>query len=244
MPSTAESPSPQPLIGVTGRRRKASAIEGFPASLSDLDVDLYLADYTRDIVAAGGLPILIPMDAPIDAYVERLDGIVLTGGADIEPSHYDAEPDGNGIYEPERDGLELQLLQQALASDVPLLGICRGLQVLNVGAGGSLHQNVPVHARYDTDPAQAVHEVTFTEHSRLGLLYGEQTSVNSLHHQTIDQLGDGLTVTGRADDGTIEALEMPGCDVIAVQWHPEMRPDVEPVFDWLIKQASRVQAAG
>ncbi len=206
-----------------------------------MDVDLYLADYTRDVLAAGGLPILIPVDAPVGAYVSRLDGIVLSGGADIEPSHYGAEPDGTGGYEPERDELELPLLKQALEEELPMLGICRGLQLLNVATGGSLHQDVPVHSRYDVDPAETVHEVTFSEHSRLGLLYGEQTSVNSLHHQTIDRLGEGLTVTGRADDGTVEALEMPGRDVVAVQWHPEMRPGVEPVFDWLIKQAIRVR---
>lgn len=236
------APPPGPLIGITGRRRKANGIVGFPPSLDHLDVDLYLADYHRDVLAAGGLPIPLPLDAEPALYLPHLDGLLLSGGADIEPEHYDRAPDGAGTYEPERDRFELQLLGETLDTDLPVLGICRGLQLLNVATGGTLHQDVPVHSRYD-EPSGTVHRVAFTEQSRLGLIYGEAIDVNSLHHQTVDELGTGLTVTGRADDGTVEAVEMPGRDVLAVQWHPEMRPEVEPVFDWLIKRATTIRAA-
>ncbi len=232
-----------PLIGLTGRRRLLNQIEGFPGSLGHLRADLFLSDYSDDVVAAGGLPVLLPVDGDPEPYMSRLDGIVFTGGADIEPHRYNQEPDGQGGYEPERDDQELALVDLAIDHGLAVLGICRGLQLLNVHAGGTLHQDVPAHSRYDVDPAGAVHGVRFSQPSRLHLLYGEQAEVNSLHHQTIDRLGSGLQVTGRADDGTIEALEMPGCDVIAIQWHPEMRNGQEPVFDWLIKQATRVGAS-
>jgi putative glutamine amidotransferase len=123
-----------------------------------------------------------------------------------------------------------------------VLGICRGLQVLNVATGGTLNQDVPAHSASYDDPDVPAHRVSFDEHSRLRLLYGATTEVNSLHHQTVDRLGDGLTVTGRSDDGVIEGLEIPGRDVLAVQWHPEMRSHVEPVFEWLIKRARAARA--
>lgn len=234
----------RPLIGLTGRHRSARQIAGFPSTLGHLNVDLFLADYSDDVAAAGGLPVLLPTAADPDDYLGSLDAIVLTGGADIEPANYDATPDGAGDYEPERDRLELELAEGALEHDLPILGICRGLQILNVVVGGTLNQDVPEHARYDVDPAETVHRVTFEEHSRLRLLYGDDFEVNSLHHQTIERVGDGLAVTARAEDGTIEGVEMPGRDVVAVQWHPEMRPEREPVFDWLIKRATHRRTEG
>lgn len=212
-------------------------MSGFPANLADLDADVFLSNYHRNVLAAGGLPIPIPLDGDPARYLPHLHGVLLTGGADIEPDRYGDAPDGHGSYEPERDAVELVLAECSLAADVPLLGICRGMQVLNVTTGGSLHQDVRSHSCYDDDPDVAVHRVTFDEHSRLNLLYGHEAEVNSLHHQTLDRLGDGIVVTGRADDGVIEGIEMPGRDVIAVQWHPEMRRKVEPVFGWLIKRA-------
>ena len=233
MPETAN----RPLIGITGRRRKAAQVSGFAHSLAHLDVDLFVNDFTTDVFAAGGLPVLVPLDPEPALYVHALDGLIFTGGSDVEPDHYEAEPDGAGAYEPERDASELALIGRALEGGLPILGVCRGLQVLNVATGGTLHQDVPVHSRYDVDPADPIHSVTFDEHSRLRLLYGETTEVNSLHHQTVDTIGRDLVVTGRADDGTVEGIEMPGRDVLAVQWHPEFRPKREPVFDWLIKRA-------
>lgn len=239
----------KPLIGLPGRRKTGAEVDGFPESLHGLDIDLYLADYARSVLAAGGLPIHIPMDGDPAEYLPHLHGIVLTGGADVAPQRYAAEPDGNGGYELDRDELELALMAASLDHDLPVLGICRGLQVLNVYAGGTLHQHVPEHARYDVSPDSRVHEVRFEPASRLGLLYtgapGRDTpvngpvSVNSLHHQTVDRVGEGLKVAATDKDGVIEGLELPGRDVMAVQWHPEMLTEPEPVFTWLISQSRK-----
>jgi putative glutamine amidotransferase len=226
-----------PLIGLTGRRRPAAVVAGFPASLGHLEVDLHLTDYAREVVAAGGLPVQLPSIGDPRPYVDRLDGLLLTGGCDVEPGRYGAEPDGNGDYEADRDELELTLLGAALETGLPVLAICRGLQVLNVHAGGTLHQHLPDHARFDVDPADDVHQVTFDPGTRLHELYGSVIETNSLHHQAVEAVGRGLAVTGRAGDGTVEALELVGAPVLAVQWHPEMRNVHEPVFDWLIEQA-------
>ncbi len=236
-------PDAPPLIGITGRRKAAGAIAGFPDTLGTLDIDLFLADYGRDVRAAGGLPVLLPVSADVADYGAHLDGLVLTGGADVTPGRYGAEPDGRGSYEPERDAQELALFEMALAANVPVLGVCRGLQVINVATGGTLHQDVPPHSRYD-DPSGTVHPVSFGEGTRLGGLYGPRIEVNSLHHQAVDGVGSGLAVTARADDGTVEGLEMEGRDVVAVQWHPELRPTTEPVFDWLVAAAASHRSSG
>ncbi len=257
-PSGASGPSgPKPLIGLTGRRRSAAAVAGFPESLHGLAIDLYLADYAREVLAAGGLPVHLPMDADPAEYAEHLDGVLLSGGADLHPAHYGAEPDGNGDYEPERDDLELGLLAAAKTRNLPVLGICRGLQLINVAAGGTLHQHVAEHARYDVAPDAHVHEVAFQAGSVLAEIYqGPGTDpgatdhttpdrkVNSLHHQTVDRVGDGLSVVARSTDGTVEGLETADGSIVAVQWHPEMLSTPEPVFDWLIDRARETSTRG
>lgn len=248
-PGGRASRGQKPLIGLPGRRKTAADVDGFPPSLRGLDIDLYLADYSRSVLAAGGLPVHIPMDGSPEEYVPYLHGIVLSGGADVEPDRYRAEPDGEGHYEPERDELELALLDASLNQDLAVLGICRGLQVLNVHAGGTLNQHIPEHARYDVPPDRRVHAVEFEPASRLGLLYNggpatrgaraEPVTVNSLHHQTVDRVGVGLKVTATDGDGVVEGLEVPGRDVVAVQWHPEMLTEPEPVFSWLVAQSRK-----
>lgn len=228
--------SAKPLIGVPGRRKVGSQVEGFSGPLAPLEMDVYLADYSRGVLEAGGLPVNIPLDADPADYLPHLNGVLLTGGADVDPSSYGQDADGNGGYEQERDRLEFGLLEAALADDVPVLGICRGMQLLNIHVGGSLNQHVPPHSRYDVATDQTVHEVSFEPGSELHRLYGDRAAVNSLHHQTIDTLGEGLAITATADDGTIEGVELTGRPVIAVQWHPEMLSVSDPVFTWLITQ--------
>ncbi len=125
----------KPVIGLPGRRKLSSQIEGFPATLDHLDIDMYMADYARSVLRAGGLPIHLPLDAdPVD-YLEICDGLVFTGGADLNPESYNAQNTASE-FEQIRDDYELALLGAALEANKPLLGICRGLQLLNVHAGG------------------------------------------------------------------------------------------------------------
>jgi putative glutamine amidotransferase len=227
-----------PLIGLPGRRITGRQI-GYAPVLEHLDLDLYFADYARAVIDAGGIPVHLPLDVDPDVAMSRLDGIVLSGGADVDPARYDAQRHAAvTVVEPERDEFEFALLRSALDVGAPVLGICRGLQLLNVHLGGSLDQHVVEHSRYDISTSTVAHEVEFADGSLLASLYGPSRQVNSLHHQVVDRLGDGLTVTARAPDGAIEGLEL-GDSVIAVQWHPEMMPDRshDPVFSWLVTRA-------
>lgn len=229
-----------PLIGLPGRRKKGSQIVDLPEILHDLDMDLYFADYGRGVIEAGGLPVNLPIDVDVEAVAQRLDGILLTGGTDIDPARYGAEPHPElQATETERDDLELRLLACALDREIPVLGICRGIQLVNVHLGGTLHQHVPDHSRFDVAADTEVHDVTMAPGSVLANLYGDRRPVNSLHHQTVASVGDGLRVTATADDGTVEGLEL-GDSLVAVQWHPEMmrsRP-TDPIFSWLVHRAS------
>ncbi len=219
----------RPLIGLSGRRKTAAQLAGMPDSLAHLEGDWYFADYSRGVLEAGGLPVHLPIDVDPVEFIDRLDGIVLSGGADIDPARYGQDNQTGDPVEPERDDFEFALLSAAVDRRTPVLGICRGLQLLNVHAGGSLHQDVPDHARYDIHPGERSHHIDMVEGSQLHQLYGSGLRVNSLHHQTVDRLGDGLTVTATATDGdghgpgrglTVEGLEHDDLPIVAVQWHP------------------------
>ena len=211
-----------------------------PANLADLVVDLYFSDYARAVSAAGGLPVYLPSHGDPGSFVGHLDGLVLSGGTDIDPVRYGQESRSD-MYEPEpaRDGFELGILDAISSFEMPVLGICRGIQLINVHAGGTLHQHVESHARFDVPTSRIVHEVTFTEGSVTAALYGRSLWVNSLHHQTIDEVGEGFVVTGRSTDGTVEALEAADRAWLGVQWHPEMMDsrDQDPLFSWLVAES-------
>jgi len=232
----------RPLIGLPGRRKTGAQLIDWPAALADLEMDVYIADYSRAVLVAGGLPLHIPPDvAPADV-LPALDGLLLTGGADLDPALYDEESETDDFPpEPERDAFELALLKGAGALDLPVLGICRGLQLVNVAAGGSLHQHVEAHAGFDRPPATELHHVQFAADTQLHGMYGARRSVNSLHHQTVKELGAELIVAAMADDGTIEGIEHPDLPVIAVQWHPEMMNGAaeDPIFAWLVDAATQ-----
>ncbi len=242
--------SARPLIGITGRRGALGNLTGLPEMLSDLQYEMYLSDYSRGVLAAGGLPIWLPMDADPGDFIDRLDGLLLSGGADISPERwgasleqYDTDPETNlPSPEPEleRDEFELATYDAAAARGMAILGICRGHQIVNVGNGGSLHQHVPVHARFDEPPHAKVHEVAIEPDSLLGGLYGTSATVNSLHHQTIDTLATDLRATAHSDDGVIEGIEHRELPIVSVQWHPEMLTtrDTDPIFGWLVDTAS------
>ncbi len=235
----------EPLIGVTGKRRRASDLRGTAESLEHLDGDWYFADNARAVLEAGGLPVQLPLDADPAKYVDRLDGVLFTGGADIDPARYGAEAAPETEWsEAERDEFELALADAAIATGLPTLGICRGLQLLNVACGGTLNQHVPEHSRYDVNVEGPAHAVDLAPGSILGEMYGGSLKVNSLHHQTVAALGRDLVVTATSGD-SVEGFEHATLPLLAVQWHPEWldtRP-TDPLFAWLVDTARRRMTA-
>ena len=189
--------------------------------------------YVQAVQAAGGLPLLIPFSADhelIQLYLARLDGLLLTGGLDLDPYLYGEEPEpGLGAIDPERDHFEILLAQLAYQQQVPTLGICKGLQVLNVAAGGSLIQDLSsrgekVYQHYQDAPrAYPTHQVTINQSSNLyRIIQKEKIRVNSLHHQAIKEVAPNFRVAAKSGDGIIEAIENKGPGfVLGIQWHPE-----------------------
>ncbi|WP_338066439.1 gamma-glutamyl-gamma-aminobutyrate hydrolase family protein [Sporosarcina koreensis] len=189
--------------------------------------------YVQSITEAGGVPVLLAMGMKTEPELlaERLDGLLLSGGFDVDPLCYGEEPHGMlGDISPGRDAQELELARKFLETDKPVLGICRGHQVLNVVQGGTLYQDI--YSQRDRVPLQHAqkatrehlsHKVTVTPDSRLAQIFGAQTIlVNSFHHQSVKEVGESLAVTGTASDGIIEAIESKiHAFAVGVQWHPE-----------------------
>ncbi len=211
-------------------------------------------DYVRSVEQAGGLPLLLAPGRPEDApeLLACVDGLLLTGGCDVDPELYGAAAHPRlGRVSRERDLFELALCRQAMSADLPLLAICRGHQVLNVAAGGTLVQDLPsdLTGVLDHDPDverwHPAHEVVVEPGSRLhGVLGEERIRVNSFHHQAVGRLGEGLLVSARATDSVVEGIEMPGRRlVLGVQCHPESYWDqgglFRTLFDALITEARR-----
>ena len=221
-------PHMRPLIGVPTGREKSQRFFGLP---------LYIMNqtYVRTLENLGALPVMIPLqmsELTLRGIFERLDGLLLPGGEDMDPSVYgvDSHPQ-LGPTDRERDRTELLLTRWALEAGMPLLGVCRGIQVLNVACGGTLHQDIlsqrPDLDKHDYFPPnferfRISHEVTIVSDSVLAKSHGARHEVNSMHHQGIDLVGNDLRVVARASDGLPEALEVPSLPfVVGVQWHPE-----------------------
>ena len=200
-------------------------------------------ELVRAILAAGGRPYLLPSALPLDSIPEVLsefDGLFISGGGDIHPDYFGGEmhPSVDGI-DRERDEFELALCRQAVQMDKAVFGICRGQQLLNVALGGNLVVDIPSElpeaGQHQWWPnyqrSRLSHPVKLAEGSCLsGIMGGTAFEVNSLHHQSVKDLGEGLKITATAPDGVIEALEMPGKHfVLSVQWHPEWLQDYEPM---------------
>ncbi len=235
----------RPLIGITGRRWAASVLgTNVPPAMSDIHFDLHFSDYPRSVALAGGLPVELTRDADVTEMVEHLDGLVLTGGADVDPENYDQAHDTNlGVLEPERDEWEIALLAAARARELPVLAICRGLQLVNVVFGGTLRQHVELdegagHPQWDVDGHEATHSVNIVDGTMTSRLFPNEIGVNSLHHQVVDTVGEGLVVSATASDGVVEGLETPDGRIVAVQWHPELLKKPDPTFVWLVREAS------
>ena len=174
------------------------------------------------VVAAGGVPVASDTWAEPETLLEHAGALILNGGSDVAPQLYQAEPlDRTDPPNHERDDFELRLARGAAERDLPILGVCRGMQLLNVARGGSLVQDVDEHyAREGWD--RPVHDVQLEHGSRLARAFGSSTlAVNSVHHQAVERLGEGLHVSARAADGVIEGIEDEHGLALGVQWHPE-----------------------
>jgi putative glutamine amidotransferase len=237
-----------PVIGLT------TYLERAKTGVWDVPASFLPKVYFDAVEKAGGIAVLLPPQATSDDIADRLldslDGLILTGGKDIEPARYGQEAHEQ-TDEPRRDRDEWEdtLLRRALEREIPFLGICRGAQVLNVALGGTLHQHLPDvvgDRRYQAGEGVFNHvEVDVEGGSRLAsLLSTDSVDVPVYHHQAIDVLGDGLVVTARTADGTIEAVELPGVPFgVAVQWHPEESPDDIRLFAGLVDAARDYRAA-
>jgi gamma-glutamyl-gamma-aminobutyrate hydrolase PuuD len=229
--------SGRPVVGITTYHETARW------GVWDCPAVLVPADYVHQISAAGGVPVLLP---PIAGHVEvldRVDAVLLAGGADLDPAHYGAEraPE-TGEPHPHRDEAELVLLAAALERDLPVLAVCRGLQLLTALRGGSLVQHLPDVVGTDVHvPAPGTYgnnRVRIAPGSRLAALIGTEAIWACHHHQAVETLGTGMTAVAWADDGTVEAAELGGARfVIGVQGHPEVGDD-RRLFEGLVAAAS------
>ncbi|KOV65801.1 gamma-glutamyl-gamma-aminobutyrate hydrolase family protein [Streptomyces sp. MMG1121] len=226
----------RPLIGVSTYLESATRW-----GVWELEAVLVPAGYPRLVQRAGGLACLLPPDAPEQAAaaVARLDGLVIAGGPDVDPARYGAERSPRtGPPAPQRDAWELALIDAALTAGVPLLGICRGMQLLNVALGGTLVQHMEGHAEvvgvFGSHPVKPVPGTLYA-----GIAPAE-TAVPTYHHQAVERLGRGLVASAYAADGTVEAVELPSAEswVLGVQWHPEMGEDLR-VMRALVAAATR-----
>lgn len=199
-------------------------------------------DYVTAVKMAGGIPLVLPMiddETVIDDYMNVIDGLVLSGGHDVEPLRYKEQPLMRiGQTFPERDTFDIHLVERALDRDIPVLGICRGHQILNVALGGSLYQDLSYipsceikHDQY-SDPSLPTHEVDIEPNSRLHRIVGQtRVRTNSFHHLAIKELAKDLQVVALSDDGVIEAVEhKEKAHVMGVQWHPEMMAAKQDVY--------------
>ena len=226
----------KPVVGITTYLTRAAW------GAWDLDAALVPAAYVRAVVRAGGAPLLVPPGAAIEETLDAVDGLIFSGGSDIDPDLYgaDAHAETDGVVR-ERDDFELELMQAALARDLPVLAICRGSQVLNVALGGELEQHVPDRVGADTHKQTAgvfaVHDVAVVPETRLASILGDRHDVKSHHHQGFGELGTGLRESARAPDGTVEALEDPTKRfTLGVLWHPEEGEDLA-LFEALVEAA-------
>lgn len=232
----------KPVIGIT------TYVEPAKWGQWELPAALIPYAYVRAVDFAGGRALLVPpSENGIEETLDALDGVLFSGGGDLDPDSYgaDAHEKTAGVRA-ERDSAELALLQAALARDMPVLAICRGSQVLNVARGGDLVQHLPEvlghEGHKETLGEFSDHEVTIETGSRLGGIVGERTAVKSSHHQGFGRIGEGLVASAQADDGTVEGLEDPTKRfALGVLWHPEESEDAA-LFRALVEEASAYRA--
>lgn len=233
------------LIGVSANREFAN----FPNSLG-LDRTYINSAYIHAIRNAGAIPVILPIVSDQEALyslVETVDAVLLSGGSDISPLRYGAQPLPQcGAIDPLVDEFNMNLVEITLKQKKPLFGICRGIQVINVALGGTLIQDIASHVdhalKHDQHglPSYPSHDVTIRSDGFLYSIYGQTTAVNSLHHQAVDHLGNSFKVAATSKDGVIEAIEGINQPIYGVQWHPELmadadNPDGVAYFKWMVE---------
>lgn len=234
------SPS-RPVVGLT------TYLERVRTGIWDVPAAYLPADYFQGIQLAGGVPLLLapqPADPEsVTAVLDSVHALVITGGYDLDPASYGQEPHPTtDAPRTDRDAWEIALLRAALDRGLPVLGICRGAQVLNVAFGGTLHQHLPDvlgHSGHRAGNGVFTRvPVRTVAGTRLAALVGERAEGKCYHHQAIDKVGAGLEVSATDADGVVEAVELPGDDfVLAVQWHPEQSPDDVRLFAAIVAAA-------
>jgi putative glutamine amidotransferase len=230
----------RPLIGVTTSELRSSHLATTRRHGEPPHPEMALGmTYLRTLDAAGAVGVVLPPVGDAEDYLDRLDGVCLSGGPDLDPGAYGAlERHAElGPTEPSLDAFELALVNGALARGLPILAICRGAQALNVACGGTLRQHVSGHRQTEL-ASETTHSVEIVPRSRLGrIVRGATLAVNSFHHQAVDRVGAGLRVVARAQDGTIEGIEGAGF-VLGVQWHAETLTEHAALFEALVGAAS------
>ena len=235
----------RPLIGMTAYAQQVQY------GSNDVMAGMLPMTYVRAVHATGGRAVLITPDDPGTDVIESLDGIVFSGGGDVDPANWGAEPHPETEVDQVRDRAELLLMKAALAADLPTLGVCRGMQVMAVAAGGTLHQHLPDLIGHDrhraapgTDPMAADasafgrHDVVIRAGSRAHALLGGHATVNSFHHQAVDDPGEFTAVGWCPDDRVVEIIEHARLFfALGVQWHPERTADLR-VFAALVEAAA------
>jgi putative glutamine amidotransferase len=213
----------RPVIGI------CAAIETARWAAWEVVVNLSPRTYSLAVQRAGGIALILPPDDVVaespDELLDMIDGLILAGGSDIDPGSYGAQPhpETRGSW-PERDRFEIALGTRALERDMPVLGICRGMQMLNVIQGGTLNQDIPGLALHRHTPGVFTDHCVELEAGSLAarVVGGERTEVKSTHHQGLEELGEGVVASGHADDGLVEAIDLPGRSfAVGVLWHPE-----------------------
>ncbi|MGL4510465.1 gamma-glutamyl-gamma-aminobutyrate hydrolase family protein [Cetobacterium sp.] len=237
----------KPIIGITSSHEKENGLRNYHRTTVSID-------YTKGVIAGGGIPIIIPTTGDIEIIKEQLkliDGLVLSGGPDINPIYYGEDfKEKIGVISPERDDNEIKILNEFLKTEKPILGICRGHQLLNIYFGGTLYQDLSyfegeiLKHRQDLYPELEVHNVTIEKNSILEKLYGSSVRTNSFHHQAIKGLGKGFKIIAKSNDGIVEAIEkIDHKFCLGIQWHPEMmvargNKEMIKIFKLLVEKSS------
>ena len=241
--------SKKPIIGIS-----SSVIVDDSGSFAGYKRAYVNKDYVDAVIKAGGVPLIIPFNTDKEVIISQaqvIDGLIISGGHDVSPYNYGQEPSPLlGETFPERDTYEMLLLEESKKRNLPILGICRGSQIINVAGGGTLYQdlslipgNVLKHNQV-SKPTLKTHKIQIEENSIISEIFGKETMVNSFHHQALDKVADDFKVVARASDGIVEAIQHKTYKfLVGVQWHPEMLAvecdEARELFKRLIEEAEK-----